>query len=139
MTFETAIAQSINIPAIKVLYLVGIQNAINLAKSFGLTTLGDPNQYGLTLVLGGGEVRLLDLTGAYAVFANDGVKNPPTGILEVDDAQGTVLEQYAPQPSTVIAGKYRARYVRDAFGCARARCRNMRLILRSPSPAMMSR
>ncbi len=102
MTFETALAQSINIPAIKVLYLVGIQNAINLAKSFGLTTLGDPDQYGLTLVLGGGEVRLLDLTGAFAVFANDGVKNMPTGILEVDDAQGNVLEQYTPSPSVVL-------------------------------------
>ncbi|MGD0328702.1 MAG: transglycosylase domain-containing protein [Minisyncoccia bacterium] len=102
MTFETAIAQSINIPAIKVLYLVGIQNAINLAKSFGLATLGDPSQYGLTLVLGGGEVRLLDLTGAYAAFGNDGVLNTPTGILEVDDAQGNVLEQYAPQSSVVV-------------------------------------
>jgi membrane peptidoglycan carboxypeptidase len=102
MTFETAIAQSINIPAIKVLYLVGIQNAIDLAKSFGLTTLGDPSQYGLTLVLGGGEVRLLDLTGAYAAFANDGVLNTPTGILEVDDSQGTMLEKYASQPSQVL-------------------------------------
>jgi len=102
MTFETALAQSINIPAIKTLYLVGIQSAINLAKSFGLTTLGDPNQYGLTLVLGGGEVRLLDLTGAYAAFANDGVLNPPTGILEVTDAQGNVLASFASQPSRVL-------------------------------------
>ena len=102
MTFETAIAQSINIPAIKVLYLVGIQNAINLAKSFGLTTLGDPNQYGLTLVLGGGEVRLLDLTGAYAAFGNDGVLNTPTGILEVDDSSGNVLTKYTPQPTQVV-------------------------------------
>lgn len=102
MTFETALAQSINIPAIKVLYLVGIQNAINLAKSFGLTTLGDPDQYGLTLVLGGGEVRLLDLTGAYAVFANDGIKNTPVGILEVVDAKGNVLEKYISQPSRVL-------------------------------------
>lgn len=102
MTFETALAQSINIPAIKTLYLVGIQNAINLAKSFGLTTLGDPNQYGLTLVLGGGEVRLLDLTGAYAAFANDGVLNTPTGILEVDDAQGNILTAFMPQPKRVL-------------------------------------
>jgi len=102
MTFETALAQSINIPAIKVLYLVGIQNAVNLAKTFGLTTLGDAGQYGLTLVLGGGEVRLLDLTGAYAAFGNDGVKNTPTGILEVDDAQGAVLERFTPQSSMVI-------------------------------------
>ncbi len=102
MTFETALAQSINIPAIKVLYLVGIQNAINLAKSFGLTTLGDPNQYGLTLVLGGGEVRLLDLTGAYAAFANDGVLHPPSGILEVTDTKGNILTQYTPKPSRVL-------------------------------------
>ena len=102
MTFETALAQSINIPAVKVLYLVGVQNAINFSKSFGLTTLGDPNQYGLTLVLGGGEVRLLDLTGAYSVFANDGVKNAPTGILEVTDNKGSVLEKYDQQPSRVL-------------------------------------
>lgn len=102
MTFETALAQSINIPAVKVLYLVGIQNAINLAKTFGLTTLGDPSQYGLTLVLGGGEVRLLDLTIAYAVFANEGVKNPPVGILEVKDALGNILESYSPQPLSVL-------------------------------------
>ena len=102
MTFETALAQSINVPAIKVLYLVGIQNAINLAKSFGLSTLGDPNQYGLTLVLGGGEVRLLDLTGAYAAFANEGIANVPTGILEVDDAQGNILFAFTPQQSRVL-------------------------------------
>lgn len=102
MTFETALAQSINIPAVKVLYLVGVQSAINLAKSFGLTTLGDPNQYGLTLVLGGGEVRLLDLTSAYAALANQGVRYPATGILEVADASGNVLTTYTPQPSQVV-------------------------------------
>ena len=102
MTFETALAQSINIPAIKVLYLVGIQNAINLAKSFGLTSLGNAAQYGLTIVLGGGDVRLLDLTDAYAAFADGGVRNPPTGILEVDDAQGNVLQKYTPQPQRVL-------------------------------------
>lgn len=102
MTFETALAQSINIPAIQALYLVGIQNAINLAKSFGLTTLGDANQYGLTIVLGGGEVRLLDLTGAYATFAAGGVHNPPANILEISDNTGTVLEQYRPNPQRVL-------------------------------------
>lgn len=102
MTFETALAQSINIPAIKVLYLVGIQNAIDLARLFGLSTLGDPSQYGLTLVLGGGEVRLLDLTGAYAAFANDGVRNAPAGILEVSDANGTVLRKFSVQSSVVL-------------------------------------
>lgn len=102
MTFETALAQSINIPAIKVLYLVGIRNAIDLAKSFGLATLGDPDRYGLTLVLGGGEVRLLDIAGAYAAFANDGVKNAPIGILEANGANGTVLRKFSLQSSVVL-------------------------------------
>mgnify|MGYP001572816251 CR=1 FL=1 len=120
MTFETALAQSINIPAIKTLYLVGIQNAVNLAKSFGLTTLGDPNQYGLTLVLGGGEVRLLDLTGAYAAFANEGTLNTPTGILEVDDAAGNVLQQFSAQSSIVLPTLI-ARDVSAMLSDARAR------------------
>jgi len=120
MTFETALAQSINIPAIKVLYLVGIQNAIHFAKSFGLTTLGDPSQYGLTLVLGGGEVRLLDLTGAYAAFANDGVQNTPTGILEVNDAQGNVLERYTASP-VVVAPTNIARDISAMLSNAQAR------------------
>jgi membrane peptidoglycan carboxypeptidase len=64
--------------------------------------LGDPGQYGLTLVLGGGEVRLLDLTGAYAAFANDGVKNTPVGILEVGDASGNILQTFSPQSSVVL-------------------------------------
>jgi len=120
MTFETALAQSINIPAIKVLYLVGIQQAINLAKSFGLTTLGDPGQYGLTLVLGGGEVRLLDLVGAYATFANEGVRNTPTGILQVADGKGFMLESYVPQPSSVLPANI-ARSISAMLSNARAR------------------
>lgn len=102
MTFETALAQSINVPAIKTLYLVGVTNAINLAKSFGLTTLGNAAQYGLTIVLGGGEVRLLDLTSAYATFANDGIRNTPAGILKITDNQSNVLEEYAPQQTQVL-------------------------------------
>lgn len=102
MTFETALAQSINIPAVKVLYLVGIQSAIDLARSFGLSTLGDAKQCGLTVVIGGCEVRLLDLVGAYAALGNGGVKNTPTSILEVADAQGNVLEAYEPHPARVI-------------------------------------
>ncbi len=102
MTFETALAQSINIPAIKVLYLVGVQNAINFAKSFGLSTLGDASQYGLTIVLGGGEVRLLDMVSAYSTFANDGVQNTATGILEVADAEGNVLSGFTSQQTQVL-------------------------------------
>jgi len=102
MTLRNALAVSENIPAIKVLYLAGIQNSIETAKDLGITTLGDANRYGLTLVLGGGEVNLLEMTGAYSVFANDGIKNPPTGILRVEDSAGDVLESYEQQATRVL-------------------------------------
>src|SRR3989338_8886682 len=76
MTLREAIAQSVNVPSVKVLYLAGITDSLKTASDMGISTLGDKNQYGLTLVLGGGEVNLLEMTGAYAVFANDGVRNP---------------------------------------------------------------
>ncbi len=101
MTFTTALAQSINVPAVKTLYLAGVRNVIDLATRFGFD-LGDPKQYGLSLALGAADVRLLDLVSAYAAFAADGVLNPPTGILKVTDAQGNVLEEYTPAPKTVI-------------------------------------
>lgn len=114
MTLRNALAQSENIPAIKTLYLAGIQKAIDMAKSLGITTLGDKSRYGLTLVLGGGEVTLLDMTGAYSVFANDGVRNAPTGILEVTDGRGKVLEKYEEQSSRVLDPQI-ARLINDVL------------------------
>lgn len=96
MTLREALAQSINIPAIKVLYLTGLRNAIQLAENLGITSLDHNGNYGLTLVLGGGEVSLLELTSAYSVFANDGLRNHPANILRVEDLTGQVLEEYQP-------------------------------------------
>ena len=87
MTVRTALAHSRNVPAVKALYLTGISKALQTAKDMGITTFTDPDRYGLTLVLGGGEVSLLDLTSAYGVFANDGVRNPYRSILEVWDGE----------------------------------------------------
>ncbi|MDB5265399.1 MAG: putative penicillin-binding protein [Parcubacteria group bacterium] len=102
MTFTTAIAQSINVPAVKVLYLAGIPNVLNLATSMGITTLGKPSQYGLSLALGAAEVRLLDLTDAYSAFANNGVLNASTGILSITDKDGHTLEEYKAAPQNVL-------------------------------------
>ena len=102
ISLRDAIAISDNVASIKTLYLAGIQDSINTAQSLGITTLGDPSQYGLTLVLGGGEVNLLQMTGAYGVFANDGVRNPPTGILQVEDSSGNILESYQNQATRVL-------------------------------------
>ncbi|MCR4281264.1 MAG: PBP1A family penicillin-binding protein [Candidatus Kaiserbacteria bacterium] len=102
MTLREAIAQSVNIPSVKVLYLAGVTDSLKTASDMGISTLGDKNQYGLTLVLGGGEVNLLEMTGAYSVFANDGVRNPPTGIMNAKDSTGNVLENYEQNSSRVL-------------------------------------
>lgn len=102
MALRDALAASVNVPAVKLLYLVGVQNAINLAQAMGITTLGNANQYGLTLVLGGGEVSLLDMTSAYGVFANDGVRNPYTAFIKIEDAKGNILEELTLKPTSVL-------------------------------------
>lgn len=91
ISMRNAMAQSLNIPAVKTLYLAGIKNALKLAADMGLTTLNDPDRYGLTLVLGGGEVKLLDMTHAFGVFANEGVKAEPRSILKIEDSKGNLV------------------------------------------------
>jgi 1A family penicillin-binding protein len=93
VTMREALAQSINVPSVKTLYLAGLRNTILLAQEMGIQSLGDPNRYGLSLVLGSGEVSLLDLTSAYGVFANNGARAPHQAILEIKDRNGTVLEK----------------------------------------------
>lgn len=102
MTIRDALAQSINLPAVEALYLVGIQNAINLARAMGISTLTNPDQYGLTLVLGGGEVTLLDMVSAYSVFAAEGVRTPPRAVLKIEDRSGAVIKEYLPAPARVL-------------------------------------
>jgi membrane peptidoglycan carboxypeptidase len=103
MTLRNGLAQSINIIAVKLLYLVGVPDAIKMAQNLGISTLvNDPNRYGLSLVIGGGETTLLDMTSAYGVFANNGIKNPTTGILSVEDGSGNILEKYQSSPQQII-------------------------------------
>ena len=102
VSFRNALAQSINIPALKVLYLAGLKDSLKIAREMGIRGLNDPARYGLTLVLGGGEVSLLELTSAYSVFANEGIRNPEVGILQIKDASGTTLEEFRPKPIQVL-------------------------------------
>lgn len=89
---KKALAQSRNIPAVEALYLAGIPSALETAEDMGINiTSGE--ECGLTLVLGGCEVSLLDLVSAYGVFANDGVRNPYRSVLEVKDSAGNTLEK----------------------------------------------
>lgn len=92
VTMRTALQGSLNIPAVKTMYLVGYQNTIDFAKRFGYTTFtGD---YGLTLVLGGGEVNLLEHTNAYATLANGGTYREPASILKVTSPSGEKLYEW---------------------------------------------
>ncbi len=94
VSFRDALAQSINIPAVQVLYLAGLQESLRLAQDMGVSTLTDIARYGLTLVLGGGEVTLLELTSAYGVFAAEGERYPPAALLRVTNKEGKILEAF---------------------------------------------
>lgn len=98
VTVRTALANSLNIPAVKTLQFVGIygdHGMIAMAQRLGLTSL-NRNDYGLSLTLGGGDVSVLEMTGMYSVFANGGIRVPPVSILKIVDYQGNVVYQYKP-------------------------------------------
>lgn len=92
-----ALGNSYNIPAVKVLALNGIDNFINFATQMGITTFNDPSQYGLSLTLGGGEVKPYDMAEAYGTLANGGIKQPLIAITKVTDWKGNILEETDPQ------------------------------------------
>ncbi|MDD3487837.1 MAG: transglycosylase domain-containing protein [Candidatus Pacebacteria bacterium] len=103
VSLRTALAESLNIPAVKVLYLAGVQNTIDSAKKFGITTLTDsPQHYGLSLVLGGGGIKLTELVHAYSVFNQDGIFHPQSSILQIKDSQGVIMEEFTLEQKQVI-------------------------------------
>lgn len=106
VTLRAALAQSLNIPSVKVLEnLVGLEEGIKIAQNFGITTLEDPTRYGLSIVLGGAEVKLLDLVSGYAVFANEGLAVPPLSILKIKDINENIIEENKRTPKRVIKRK----------------------------------
>lgn len=98
VTLHTALANSYNIPAVKVLAHAGIPAMLAVAHAAGITTMNDVDRYGLALTLGGGEVRLLDLTDAYAAFDTGGVHHDPVAILRVAGTGGHILDAWQPTP-----------------------------------------
>ncbi|MEK7608548.1 MAG: transglycosylase domain-containing protein [Patescibacteria group bacterium] len=102
VSFRNALAQSINVPAVKVLYLAGISDTVRLMNSLGLATLTNPERYGLSLVLGGGAVRLVDLVKAYSVLSQEGVLREQSFVMEVRDRNGEVLESYINKEKIVL-------------------------------------
>jgi 1A family penicillin-binding protein len=106
---RTALASSFNIPAVKTLQFIGVPAMIDTARRFGITTFKDPKYYGLALTLGGGDVKLMELTSAYGVFANNGVRVAPTPFLKITDPKGRVLldlKQNPPKRTPVTDPRY---------------------------------
>jgi membrane peptidoglycan carboxypeptidase len=120
VSLRTALAQSINVPAVKTLYLAGMPAVLETLSSLGVTTLTDPSRFGLSLVLGGGEVHLNELVGAYSALAADGIKRPEQMLLEVRDADNTILESYEEKGDQVI-DPYYARLVNTVLSDVDAR------------------
>lgn len=93
-----ALGNSYNLPAVKVLALNTIADLTASASAYGITGWDDPSRFGLSLTLGGGEVRMIDMAVAFGTLANAGLKVPLHPILKVEDYQGNVLEEYTPRP-----------------------------------------
>ncbi len=102
VTIRQSLAQSLNLPSVKLLYLAGLKETLKTAQDFGMTTLNNPDRYGLSLVLGGGEVNLLELTSAYGVFATEGSLTSPSSILKIEDSNGNIIEQKNKQSTKVL-------------------------------------
>jgi len=107
-----ALGNSINVVAVKLLAMVGIKDMLTTAFNMGLSTLEPTaenlSRLGLSVTLGGGEVRLIDLSSAYSAFANEGLKVDPTAILKVSDKDGNVLEEFRPLPGKRVISQQEA-------------------------------
>jgi 1A family penicillin-binding protein len=103
LTLRQSLAQSLNVPAVKVLNdYAGLDNAIDMAKTMGITTLGDTSRYGLSFALGAADVKVIDMATAYSVFANGGYYIEPSVILRIEDSQGNVLFENDKTPRKVL-------------------------------------
>ncbi|MDI6602496.1 MAG: PBP1A family penicillin-binding protein [Patescibacteria group bacterium] len=121
VTLRSALAQSLNVPSVKVLdSLAGYLDSIKTAQAMGITTLEDPKKYGLSIVLGGAEVKLLDMASAYGVLANDGLRVPPNAILKIEDSKGKVIFENKKTPMRVLESKA-TRLINDVLSDNEAR------------------
>lgn len=102
VSLRTALGSSYNIPAVKLLATVGVENMIRTAGDLGITTFNDPKRYGLSLTLGGGEVRMVDMMTVYTALSQTGKRHDTTPILKVMDSDGNILEEYQQEGITAI-------------------------------------
>lgn len=94
VTMRQALSNSLNIPAVKVMSLAGLDNVIRTASDMGISSLTDRDRYGLSLALGAGEVRPVEMAGAFGVFANGGIKHKITPYQKITDSNGKTIYDY---------------------------------------------
>lgn len=120
-----ALANSLNIPAVKMLALVGIRDTLETAYELGIESLEPTDEtlsrVGLSLTLGGGEVKLLELTSAYGAFMNGGYKVEPVAILKIEDYKGNVLEEIKPEKGNQVLSPEHAFIIADILSDNNAR------------------
>lgn len=123
VTFKEALAQSLNVPAVKVLlWYAGIKESLETARDLGITTLNkNPSFYGPALVLGAGEVKLLELTGAYGVFANDGKRVKIKAVLKITNNKGEIIEDNTRISARRVLSEEVAKKISDILSDNKAR------------------
>lgn len=120
VSMRKALAGSLNIPAVKTIYLAGVDKVLDLAEEVGYTTLQERDRFGLSLVLGGGEVKMTEHVNAYSAFAREGLVSPLSVILRVENADGEVLEEFENEPKQTLDTKV-ARMINDILSDNQAR------------------
>lgn len=102
MMAHDALANSRNIPTLQVMQKVGVPALLDTAKKVGITTYGSPDNYGISLALGAGEVKPLELADAYSTLATGGIQRDPVSILKIEDAAGNILQEYKDTPGKQV-------------------------------------
>jgi len=120
VTLKTALASSLNIPSVKLLKENGVENMIDLAELMGITTWTDRSRFGLSLALGAGEVRMLEMANAYSIFANLGEKVTINPILEIENYLGEKIYQKNVESEKVV-GEKEAFLINEALSDDQAR------------------
>jgi penicillin-binding protein 1C len=102
LSMRSALAGSLNIPAVKTLYLAGLDRVLDQLDRLGYTTFTDRSRFGLSVVLGGGEVKLLEHVAAFGALVNDGILHPKASILKVEDRRGKTLLEFRDRSERVL-------------------------------------
>ena len=105
LTLRSALAESRNIPAVRILASYGVEEMVDLGQKMGITTWQDTSNYGLSLTLGGGEVRLLDLAQVYATIANYGKRPEIASVLKISDIGGNLVEEFSCKTDNSLIAK----------------------------------